>query len=51
MQSLSVAGTIWNVMSTIVTIGIGVLIFKEHLTYVNIVGILCAILSIILLSH
>lgn len=51
MQSLSVAGTIWNVMSTIVTISIGVLIFKEQLTYANVAGILCAILSIILLSH
>lgn len=51
MQSLSVAGTIWNVMSTIVTVGIGVIIFKEHLTYTNVVGILCAIMSIILLSH
>lgn len=51
MQSLSVAGTIWNVMSTIVTICIGVFIFKEQLTYVNAIGILFAILAIILLSH
>jgi multidrug transporter EmrE-like cation transporter len=51
MQSLSVAGTVWNVMSTIVTILVGVLVFKESLSYANMVGILCAITSIILLSH
>jgi multidrug transporter EmrE-like cation transporter len=51
MQSLSVAGTIWNVMSTVVTVAIGVIVFKEHLTYTTVLGILFALTSIVLLSH
>lgn len=47
---LSVVGSIWNVLSLLTTCFIGIVIFKEALTTLKIIGILFAVASIILLS-
>ena len=49
-HSLSILGTIWAVMTTLTAVLIGVLIFKESLTTLQIMGIVLAIISIVLLS-
>jgi spermidine export protein MdtI len=49
-NTLSITGTIWSVLSLLTTILIGVLIFKEKLNIVGIVGIITAGVAIILLS-
>ena len=49
-NSLSIAGTIWSVMSLFATVLIGVLLFGEKLSTIGIVGIITAIIAIILLS-
>jgi multidrug transporter EmrE-like cation transporter len=49
-NSLSIAGTIWSVLSLFATVLIGVLIFGEKLSVIGIAGIVMAVISIILLS-
>lgn len=49
-NSLSLMGTIWAVMTTLTAVLIGVLIFKESLTMIQLVGIVLAVVSIVLLS-
>lgn len=49
-NSLSIAGTIWSVLSLLATILIGVLIFKEQLSVIGIVGIILAFIAVVLLS-
>ena len=49
-NSLSIAGTIWSVMSLFATVLIGVLLFGEKLTAVGIVGMIVAVIAIVLLS-
>jgi len=49
-KSLSVVGTMWSVSSLLMTICIGVLIFGERLTAVQIFGVLFAMISITALS-
>jgi multidrug transporter EmrE-like cation transporter len=49
-NQLSIVGVIWSVLSLLVTISIGVLLFGEKLGVVGIVGIATAIISIVLLS-
>jgi len=49
-NSLSIAGTIWSVLSLFATVLIGVLIFGEKLSATGIIGMILAVMSIILLS-
>jgi multidrug transporter EmrE-like cation transporter len=49
-NSLSVAGTIWSVLSLFATISIGVLIFKEKVSVVSGIGMVTAAVAIVLLS-
>jgi multidrug transporter EmrE-like cation transporter len=50
LNSLSILGTIWNVGYMIITLGIGILIFHETLTILQIIGIIFGFIAIILLS-
>ena len=47
---LSITGTIWSIMSLLATVLIGVLIFKEKLSLIGIIGIMLAVIAISLLS-
>jgi multidrug transporter EmrE-like cation transporter len=49
-NSLSVLGTIWAVMTTLIAVLVGVFIFKESLTSIQMIGIVMAVISIILLN-
>ena len=49
-NSLSIAGTIWSVLSLFATVLIGILVFKEKLSIVGILGMVLAVISIVLLS-
>jgi len=49
-NSLSIAGTIWSVLSLFATVSIGVLIFGEKLSMVGIFGMITAVIAIVLLS-
>jgi len=49
-NQLSIVGTMWSVLSLLVTVSIGLLIFKESLSLIGIIGVLLAFVSIILLS-
>ncbi len=49
-NSLSIAGTIWSVLSLLATVSIGVLIFGEKLSAAGVAGIVAALAAIILLS-
>ena len=49
-NQLSTVGVIWSVLSLLTTVLIGVLIFSEKLSYIGILGIVAAIVSIVLLS-
>ena len=49
-NQLSVIGTMWSVISLLLTVLIGVLIFGEKLNSMSIAGIIFAFISVILLS-
>ncbi len=49
-NSLSIAGTIWSVLSLFATVLIGIAVFKEKLSIVGISGMVLAVISIVLLS-
>lgn len=49
-NSLSIAGTIWSVMSLFATVLIGVLVFGEKLNTIGMMGIFAAVVAIVLLS-
>ena len=49
-NQLSIVGTLWSVLGLLATVLIGVLIFKEKLSFLGFVGIILAFVSIILLS-
>jgi multidrug transporter EmrE-like cation transporter len=49
-NQLSIVGTIWSVLSLLATLGIGIIIFNEKLSWIGIIGIITAFISIILLS-
>jgi multidrug transporter EmrE-like cation transporter len=49
-NSLSVLGTIWNVAYVVVTLFIGVAIFKEPLTTLQLIGVGFGVVSVVLLS-
>jgi multidrug transporter EmrE-like cation transporter len=50
-NQLSITGTIWSVLSVLATIGIGILIFKEHLDSLQVAGLILAIVAVILLNY
>ena len=49
-NQLSIVGVMWSVLSLIITVLIGVLIFNEKLSQINLLGILLGIIAVILLS-
>jgi multidrug transporter EmrE-like cation transporter len=49
-NQLSIVGTIWSVLSLLLTVTIGVIIFGEKLNYLSIAGIITAIIAIVLLT-
>ena len=49
-NQLSVVGTIWSVLSLLITVLIGVLIFGEKLSFTGLIGIILAFVAIIFLS-
>ena len=50
IKSLSVLGTIWNISYMVITLFLGLVIFKETLTINQIWGIIFGFTSIVLLS-
>lgn len=49
-NQLSIVGTIWSVLSLLITVVIGVLIFNEKLSLPGIIGIVFSVVAIVLLS-
>lgn len=49
-NQLSIVGAIWSVLSLLATVLIGVLIFREQLSTIGIIGIITAFIAIALLS-
>ena len=49
-QQLSIIGTLWSVISLVLTVLIGVLVFGEKLNALSIAGIIFAFISVVLLS-
>jgi len=49
-NELAIRGTIWSVVSLVVTVMLGVLIFHEKISLVQIVGLLLAFVAVALLS-
>ena len=49
-NQLSVVGTLWSVLSLLITILMGVIVFGEKISFTGIIGIIFAFVSIILLS-
>ena len=49
-QNLSTVGTIWNLLSLVITLMVGMVIFKETLTTTQLVGVCLAFVAIVLLS-
>jgi hypothetical protein len=49
-NQLSIVGTIWSVLSLLLTVLIGIIIFGEKLDYLSIAGIFTAVVAIVLLT-
>jgi len=49
-QSLSITGTIWSVLTMMMTVILGTVIFKESVSTTGMIGIALSIVSVILLS-
>ncbi len=49
-NQLSTTGVIWSLASLMLTVGVGILIFREQLTTTKAVGILLGIVAVVLLS-
>jgi multidrug transporter EmrE-like cation transporter len=49
-NQLSIVGTIWSVLSLLLTVLIGIVIFGEKLNYLSIAGIFAAVVAIVLLT-
>ena len=49
-NSLSILGTIWNLLYVIITLLIGLAIFKEPITTTQMIGLGVAFIAIVLLS-
>ena len=50
-DEIGILNVIWNVLSTIYGLLIGVLIFKEHVTNLQFVGAVLGIISILIILH
>lgn len=46
---LSVVGVLWALLGAVITVSIGLFIFKESLTWVQWIGIVCAFVALALL--
>lgn len=49
-NQLSIVGVLWALLGTVVTLSIGLFIFKESLTWVQWIGIICAFVALVLLE-
>lgn len=49
-NELSTTGVIWTLTGVLTTVGIGLVVFKEPITFMTIAGITLAISSLVLLS-
>ena len=49
-HQLSIIGTMWSVISLLLTVLIGVIVFGEKLNTLSILGIILALISVVLLS-
>ena len=49
-QKMAIMGSIWAVGALVITILMGILMFHESVTNIQIIGLIFAVLSIILLS-
>jgi len=49
-NQLSIVGVLWALLGTVVTLSIGLFIFKESLTWVQWIGIVCAFIALALLQ-
>ncbi|OGI68505.1 hypothetical protein A2738_01315 [Candidatus Nomurabacteria bacterium RIFCSPHIGHO2_01_FULL_42_15] len=49
-NSLTIVGTMWSVMTLVTTVLIGILIFREKLSAVGVIGVITAVIAVILLS-
>ena len=49
-NQLSIVGAMWSVLSLLMTVFIGVVLFKEGLSALGIVGIVLALISIVVLA-
>jgi|GEM_PF-732321 len=50
-NQLSIVGVMWTLLGTVTTVSIGLLIFKESLTWVQWIGIVCAFVALALLQR
>ncbi|MDD5041918.1 MAG: hypothetical protein PHX87_05770 [Candidatus Peribacteraceae bacterium] len=49
-NQLSIVGVLWALLGAVVTVSIGLLIFRESLTWVQWIGIVCAFVALALLQ-
>ena len=49
-NSLSILGTIWNLLYVFITLFIGLVIFKEPITTIQTIGLVLGVIAIILLT-
>ncbi len=49
-NSLTILGTVWNVLYMVLTLFVGLVLFKETITTMQMVGLCFAFVSIILMS-
>lgn len=50
-NQLSIVGVLWALLGATVTLCIGLLLFKESLTWIQWIGILCAFIALVLLQQ
>lgn len=50
VKSLSILGTVWNVSYFVITLFLGLVIFKEQLNMVQVVGVIFGCISIFILA-
>jgi hypothetical protein len=50
LSTLTIIGTIWNVSYFIITLFLGLVVFKETITSLHMVGVLFGVISVTLLS-
>lgn len=47
---LSVVGTIWSLLSVVITVVVGLVLFHEPITLCRVIGLILAFIAIVLLS-